>query len=346
MNTVFALTLLVLVPGQQIFDDFSESDALLPEQIRMAIAQLNATDFHQRESAANSLFKLGVCAVPALKDAAENGSPEVMTRSFDILQRLYVIDDENVYEPVDKSIQQLLRSENLPAALRADRLSESIADLRQSRAVARLENLGAIVINKRPGSDSRQIGRVPIHYVLFGRNWTGGNDDFRLISRIDDFRLAGLATVYVVRGSGITMDQRQELAAELPWVMFQERGPAMLGVSSAHRGNGCFVDEIVEGTAAEQAGLKKDDQIIEISGKPVDTFQDLVDIISDKVPGEVVPIVFLRQQATGQDRMTGEGKLTGWARSEPQVPIQNMPMRRPFPRVNPLPNRPAPIPNP
>ena len=76
------------------------------------------------------------------------------------------------------------------------------------------------------------------------------------------------------------------------------------------------------GSAAEEAGMKIRDEVIEIDGRPVNSFERLIEIIGEKEPGEQVPIVFLR----GDETHKVTAKLTAWAKpAAANVPPQPRP---------------------
>ena len=290
------------------FNDSEVADAQIPEQARLALIDLDANEFQKREDAADRLFELGIAAVPPLRMAAEVGSPEVAARSFEVLQRLYLVENEGTNEAVDEAFRHLTRVDNLTATARAERVLESVSELRQARAVAKLERLGA-VIHENENNVDRPRPRIDL--VLFGRDWVGTDQDVRLIERIEDLRLAEIPTIYVVKGVHISEETKFAIRINLPTLDIQNRGPARLGVRNlVTSGNGCFIRDVEPDSAADGAGLKPSDQIIEIDGKPVESFTGLIDVIGEKEPGDVVPIVYVRD---GQTRKT-EAKLSAWVK--------------------------------
>jgi len=101
-------------------------------------------------------------------------------------------------------------------------------------------------------------------------------------------------------------------ALAVPAARASDQGPAFLGISShglsgeeardlalASR-DGALVDEVYSGTAAEAAGLKSDDLIVEFGGQKVFDDSDLTELIRAHHPGEKVTVVVLR----GKERKT------------------------------------------
>ncbi len=282
--------------GAVLTTESDPTDALLTEHICAAIAKLNDPSFPRREQAVDELFAAGFNAVYPLKLAIEQGSPETAVRAFDVLQRLYRSDDESTYEAVEQALRQLKHVENLAVTTRAERAVDSLTELRQSRAVEKLERLGAIIHFSDPSHDRQSLGRPKIDHVMIGRDWTGREEDVRLIERIEDLRISDMPTLYIIRGIEISDATLLDLKSELPALNIERRGPARLGVASSAnlREGGCVIGRIEAGSAAEGAGLQTADEVIEIDGQKVESFKELVEVIGKKEPGDHVPIVFRR----------------------------------------------------
>lgn len=96
-----------------------------------------------------------------------------------------------------------------------------------------------------------------------------------------------------------------------------EPGPGFLGITShglsgeeARRlglpsRDGAVIDRVHAGSAAEAAGLKEDDLLVEFDGKKVLDEADLTEMIRSRHPGDKVAIVVLR----GKDRITAQATL-------------------------------------
>lgn len=293
----------------------SAADAVYPESIRSAIARLDDSDFRQRENAVDDLYSSGFTAIQALKDAAENGSPEVSVRAVDILLRLYEIDDEPMFESIEQVFTQLKHVENLSTTGRAERAFDTVSELRQNRALASFDKLGGMIQFAESSLDRPISGRPRIEYVMLGRDWVGGDAGLRLLARIEDIRLADMPSLYIIRGVEISDATLLNLKAELPNLTINRRGPAQLGVTNLQRDGGCIIRAVVEGSAAEKAGLRMFDQILKIDKQNVESFEELVAIIGEKEPGDKVPIVYRR----GGEIHHCVAELSGWkpARAKP-----------------------------
>ena len=311
----------VSVGGVCLSDEPDPADAWVPEHLRRPISELDHPDFERREAAVKELSSQGVNAIPALMVAAESGAPEASVRAFDVLQQMYRGGDETVYEPVERVFQRLKGSEQLAVAARAERAFDSGAENRQKRAIAQLERLGGIIHYSDRGTDRQLLERPTIDYVMLSRDWVGEEADLRLLARIEDIRLS-ITQLYIIRGIHVSEQTLFDLMQELPLLKIERRGPARLGIRGSQRDEGCIVTAIDPGSAAEAAGMKIRDEVVEIDGRPVNSFERLIEIIGEKEPGEQVPIVFLR----GEETHKVTAKLTAWAKpAAANVPPQPRP---------------------
>ena len=55
---------------------------------------------------------------------------------------------------------------------------------------------------------------------------------------------------------------------------------------------GVYVAEVVEGSSAEAAGIKKGDVIVAVDGKKVTKMSELQELLSKKRPGEQVNLTY------------------------------------------------------
>lgn len=81
---------------------------------------------------------------------------------------------------------------------------------------------------------------------------------------------------------------------------------AWLGVRYTVTADGARVRDVVKGSPAEKAGLKKDDIITKIDGKPVNEEHSLGSFITPKSPGDVVTLTVKRADAETTVRVTLE----------------------------------------
>src|SRR5689334_14060273 len=93
------LVLLSVVVGEE-----AARPAISPE-LQKLLLQLDADDFDDRAAASEELAKLGKEALPALEEGVHSSSPEVATRSFDLLQQLFEKGDTAARATLEKLAQ-------------------------------------------------------------------------------------------------------------------------------------------------------------------------------------------------------------------------------------------------
>ena len=303
---VFAISVIHTLSAEQI-----PADALIPEHSKTLLNELNHPDFEHRERAGDELFGMGTKAIPLLIPATESPFPEVSMRAFEILQRLYQVEDEATIEEVERVLAALKSSGPLTIALRAERAFDSGAEPRQKRAIGQFQRLGGIVHYTNRGQDQQPLSRPMIEYFMIGREWLGGDEGLRLLTKIEDLHTWG-GQLYIIRGIQVSDETLLDLRAELPFLAIQLRGPARLGIRGNGRGfaNGCVIQGLDPGSAADLAGLRPLDQVTEIDGQPISSFEDLIEIVGEKEPGEQIPIVYRRGEKIHQVVAT----LSAWGK--------------------------------
>lgn len=96
---------------------------------------------------------------------------------------------------------------------------------------------------------------------------------------------------------------------------------AFLGVATKESNNGLVINNIVEKSAAEKAGLKEGDIIVSIDGKKIQTSDELSELVKSKKPGETMTINYKRDKKN----LSTEVKLAAWGIANKSLAI-SMPM--------------------
>ena len=68
--------------------------------------------------------------------------------------------------------------------------------------------------------------------------------------------------------------------------------------------NGVYIDDVTSGSAAEDAGLKKDDVITEVNGRKINSFADLQEELARHKPGDKVKITYHREKKKNETTVT------------------------------------------
>ena len=282
------------------------------QELSAAIVRLNSPDFEDRERAADELVAAGVAGLPLLEAAVASAPPEAAARSLEILDRLYIRGSDEQFDAVEKHLVQLSKSVEPEIRDRAAYILDLAADRRTRLAVAAIERMGALaketsargaMVMARPET---KPGRISIDSILITRAWTGGDAGLDQVRRL--YHLPVLR-VYRIRGAAVSDEAIEQLDADLANVSeIQTRGAGCLGISATVPAANCMVSGVAKGSAAEKAGLEPEDIVIRFGEDEVRSFQDLIDLLYDKEPGEKIPVVYLR----GGEEMTVTVELTDW----------------------------------
>lgn len=107
--------------------------------------------------------------------------------------------------------------------------------------------------------------------------------------------------VNVKKSSGLDIDQDIKIEYfDMPEFSFELESKAFLGVmlSEISEGNGVLVQDVIEGTQAEKAGLQSGDIILSFNGKSYVSVEELVSSIGNLLPGDSAEVVFSRNGET------------------------------------------------
>jgi len=136
----------------------------------------------------------------------------------------------------------------------------SVTEMTVDRAPLRLGE--CLELPKMP-----RLRRVTIQYVDLS------NDDLKLLGQLAQLKELRLY------GTGVDANQAEALRKRLPNVELDVHGGGYLGVIISEVGGGCAIRSVAEGSAAERAGLRPDDWIMQANGQPIRSFAQFRDLL-------------------------------------------------------------------
>ncbi len=158
------------------------------------------------------------------------------------------------------------------------------------------------------------LKNVPVLFV-----WTDYHDDYHRPSDTSDkINVAGMRRIADLSQDAITALTNMDKPAfiKVKTASATANGPR-LGIRPGDGGGkGVLIDETVEDEPAAKAGLKKDDLIVALAGKPVKSLPDLLAILKNQKGGETVEVGMLRNARPMTVKVTLE---------KPQSAYANMP---------------------
>jgi membrane-associated protease RseP (regulator of RpoE activity) len=193
-----------------------------------------------------------------------------------------------------------------------------LAEVRERAAMEAIVKLGGRVEFDR--QVPIVIGNRRSVQIIIGQKWTGGVEGLK---HLEAMRSATTLSFYSSPISGeiaaaalkpLLQLQRiefygtpaspqvvEQLHSLMPHVLVDIRGGARLGIAAGpDMPGGAQVGEVQPGTAAEKAGLMRDDVITEFGGAAVSDFKSLTAEIAKAKPGDSVKLKVLRPNPLGQ----------------------------------------------
>ncbi len=271
---------------------------LTAAQIAKLVKDLGAEKFAVREAATRDLREAGQPAVSPLIQAAKSKDLEASLRAVGILESLLTTGTLKEFEAAEIALEDLRKTGGKSVSPRAEVALSLMGEVREKRAIAAITELQGSV-----KSDVRQFGLVPagvprsedvMTTVVLNKRWKGGEAGLKHLENLRFVR-----TLYLVEGV-LTPAAIARLELKLPNLRVQLRGGARLGVGGAGVEGGCEIQIIDPGSAADKAGLRTHDLIVEFNGKrgPKEgeslDFERLVELLKEHDPDEKVPLLIRR----------------------------------------------------
>ena len=320
--TVLAATCCVACGVRSLADDLGPNREPNAEQIRRWIADLDNERFLVRERATTRLSRVGQDAIELLAETADSSRLEAATRAVRILLGYCEQDDK---ELAHAALERLAALTNRPteraaarmilAVFRAERAQKEILRLGGERSVLRSLNVPGV---RQATGDLRRL--------KLGQKWKGGDaglkhvNDLRSLLTLSVYNkdvtdagighLNGLPSVTRIEfyGTKVSAEGVAELRKRLPHVVIEVRGGAQLGIGCSRTAQRAEIDWIEPNSAADVAGLLKDDVIVAFSENPVTDFKSLTAMIAACEPGQKVKLQLLR----GSQIVEKEAVLGQW----------------------------------
>lgn len=324
----------LLLCGAIAAADDGEAKPSSSSKIGAVISRLESPDFHTRQKATRALRKMGEEAIGPLLKRARTGRLELAVRAMSIFESAYIGDDAKAASAADVALEELAASERQDLAEHALGILSRNSRTRTRIAIQHLRRMGAETYNYNEEDGGKKLslnqpqlgGRQTDTYLVIDATWKGGVDGLKYVRRLagTDFN------IYFIDGAGVPEKAITELEAAFETNVIARRGSGMLGIKGARAGNGCVVSEVVKGKAADKSGVRQWDVILEMDGKPVADFEQLVEMLRMKKVDDVIKLKISRETLGGGPQMLSV-KLGRW---KPPVskPGQEVPLRRPAPK--------------
>ncbi len=161
----------------------------------------------------------------------------------------------------------------------------SIAGAEES-IVERLQNTG-VKVHVTPKDDDSKAKTS--NYLGIPYDWKCTDQSISLVRQWIS-TLDTPVKIYVTGPRDPKHERIEKLKADFPLLTVHRAPAVLLGVKCPSDPFACKVDELVVGSFAESAGLKKGDIIVGVNETSITKFEELRNALFDFLPGEVVVI--------------------------------------------------------
>ncbi|MFK7817675.1 MAG: PDZ domain-containing protein [Planctomycetaceae bacterium] len=295
MNTpckILLLCCVLAVPSISFARPVQVENSPVEPVVSKLISQLESPRFRDRQTATRLLLKRGATAIPPLKKRVYSGRLELAVRAISIFESAYIGKDPAAAAAADDALEELAESDRQELAEHAKSVLERNYGARTRFAVENLRRLGGEVDNYPDRQNDPSQQGVP--FLILNKKWKGGAKGLKYVRRLKGSRFQ----IYVIDGVPLAERDIVELEASFDNPVVARRGSAMLGISGARAAAGCLIMNVVEGKAAEAAGLRSGDIIQELDGKQIEDFEKLVELLRDKQADDIIQLKVLREPRT------------------------------------------------
>ena len=240
------------------------------------------------------------------------------------LERILQADTGPDGELAEKGLEYL-SIQNGPYSVAASMALHRNSQLRRTRAATALARLGATItyrdpvrfeqiLTLPPETPGVGVGFGPASIptaVFIHEDWRGQREDLWQLRRLTC--QSGMV-IYVINGAKVEInDIWSATAAWIPGVDIEQRG-ASLGITrnGFEERSGCGVDSVLPHSAAEKAGLLQGDLIFQVDETRISSFNELVQLLRDKRPGESVNVHLLRKAGLDESLVQVPIVLGSW----------------------------------
>ena len=276
------------------------------------ITELDDNLFATRERAQARLEQAGLPALEKVAEAAQAGSLERSTRALNILMawsdsaesdQLRIAALEKIVSLRDWPKESLLAAEIL-------------ADVREAIALAKIQELGGQYtrdMRTRVALVNVQgVSRSPLQ-VIIDSHWKGGTEGLEYLKDVRrmvtlSFHSMPLAPEQLgivlelpqlrwveLYGEGYTLEKFSHLIPTAPpGLDFDVRRSALLGVRGDTNHRNALVADVESESAADKAGIRRGDLIVEMEGVRIRDFKHLTEQISQCEGGDSVSLTIAR----------------------------------------------------
>lgn len=279
----------------------------LGDQVRTLVESLSSDDFASRQTAEDTLQKLGPEAFDPLIAALAKANTDTAQIILSSLERIWLASPEPGADRLERRLYELTWEPG-PFQPAIEAILQRHALLREMRAIKALRRMNAYVklvldegmmdLLYEANGQVPKNGPQRIQQIVIPRSWKGTSADlwhFRRITHSSFFQ------IYYVKGS-LSEADCFEIARTQTEIAPQERSEVFLGITSDMFNGvgleGCLVKDVEPDGAAQAAGIQSYDLITRIDEVEIKNFQELVKTLKGKRAFEEFTVTVQRDYKT------------------------------------------------
>jgi hypothetical protein len=256
---------------------------------KQCIALLKDADPLMRSYAIDDLLLSPQASVEYVVAEAKAGDEQTAEICVDMLMEFVFVDDTAVQAAAIDALLELQHNGENSTSMKARQCLLANQDRIGRCCSEALEAVGALV-HRFPVTSGFAEAYVPGAVVL-GPGWRGKEADLKWICR-----MPRSPRVYLIDGNEISQDERDSVHSSRPDIVVRRRGRACLGMT--FREDDLRVHSITPDSPADVAGIPPSSRLEQFDGVFVSNFDDLLDAMVDRQPGEIVQLTVYNQGET------------------------------------------------
>lgn len=271
-----------------------------------------------RHSIVEELVLRSRTVIPDLERMAPDATDVELSYILDVLEELLLSSSIVDAEAAEEALERLAQADRPFVADHASRRLSSNATLRHTRALTHFFNMGGQLAPNQDAPRSTHGGPAytVVSYapriLIIDKNWTGADQGLEWVNRCFPGEVISL---HVDNDAPVSSRGLTELLTKRPNVMLRRPDESCLGVIVDSRDDLSTVriSDVIPGSPAAAAGLRRGDVLKSMDGVPIRGFGDLRRQSSSHAPGQYVELRIRRgnqryriRMPVGSDFATGE----------------------------------------
>lgn len=272
---------------------FAEETRTPNQEVRSAVARLESDDYETRDAATRLLILSGKPAIPTLESEIPAGSPETRIRGLTILEQMLVKGDVETALAAQEALERLQLNGSSMLYDRVETIFSNHRELIESTILKYFESLGGRIQREgAPALFNRGMFargfEIPQLTLILGADFKGTQTDL--------LRLRNVGVVQILHRKSVRIEDetRRLLLESNPGLKFITRD-LYLGIKFHENGDAILITDVTPNSAASDAGIRADDEILTIDGLKLDS-KEFVSYLQEKNAGDEVKLQLKREE--------------------------------------------------